>query len=233
MGRLPRFEPWIPCSKPTTIPLRYESEFGKVPYTILFITLSFYEIRRLVASLSLRPLTSSSSISISPPHLYLSAPSSSSPAPSSHSPATSPPATPRLPPRSGDARRMPSWKRRAMVELQLREEKTSRWLPGKKPGAGKKPAVGKKPGAGKTGASSSTPKKRAAPPRLQGGNVAGRPAAIPPPPQQARCLCTRWGRRRLQRRRWPRRPWLQRRLSSSTICLIFSEFLYLVCIASC
>ena len=63
-----------------------------------------------------------------------------------------------------------------MVELQLREEKTGRWLPGKKPGAGtnlragKKPAKGKKLGAGKTGASSSMPKKRAAPPRLQCGN---------------------------------------------------------------
>ena len=45
--------PWIPCSKPTTIPLRYESEFGKVLYTILFITLSFCEIIKMTRRLSI------------------------------------------------------------------------------------------------------------------------------------------------------------------------------------
>ena len=62
-----------------------------------------------------------------------------------------------------------------MVDLQLREEKTGRWLPGKKLGAGTKLRAGKKPGAGKTGASSSTPKKRAAPPQLRGGNASRKP----------------------------------------------------------
>jgi len=36
-----------------------------------------------------------------------------------------------------------------MVDLQLQEEKTDRWLLGKKPGAGTKLRAGKKPGAGK------------------------------------------------------------------------------------
>ena len=100
---------------------------------------------------------------------------------------------------------MPSRKCRALVVLQLRDEVTSHWLPGKKTasmttGAGTKLGIGKKTGTGKKLAASSSIRPRCG--WLHHGckvamRAGSHTAALPPPPQQARCLCTRRGRRRL------------------------------------